>query len=76
MNITLTADDELVAQARRFAERRRTTLEGLMVDFLRDISQREADVEAYRRRCDEHSGRSEPGWRFDREECHRRGKDE
>jgi hypothetical protein len=72
---TIQVDDELLSRARLCAERRGTTLEEMLVGFLRDLCEREEAVEAFIRRCNEHAGRAEPGWRFDREECHRRGKD-
>jgi hypothetical protein len=70
MEITLTLDDRLVALARECAERRQTTLDGLVEEFLQQACRRAA-VEEFLRLANEHGGCSEPGWRFDREEAQR-----
>jgi hypothetical protein len=71
MEITLTLDDELVARARACAERRQTTLDGLVKEFVQEGCRRAAIAE-FVRLSREHAGRSEPGWRFNREEIYDR----
>ncbi len=72
MEITLTLDDELVARARAVAEARQTTLDAMVAELLRQDSERIAAIEAWVGRTREQAGRSEPGWRFDREELYDR----
>jgi hypothetical protein len=72
MEVTLTLDADLVERARSTAERRQTTLDALVADYLRQVSEREAAVEAYVRRTRQTAGRSAQGWRFRREECYDR----
>jgi len=72
MEITLTLADELVERARRWAEQRQTTLDGLVADCLRELREREASIEAYVQWTLEHGGHAGPGYRFRREDCYDR----
>lgn len=45
MNITLSIDDRVVAEARRIASERGTSLDQLVTDFLSDLT-REEDIES------------------------------
>ncbi len=76
MNITLSADEALIAKARAYARANNTTLNQLIRDYLERIAGGLTGPEAakeFERLAREHSGCSEPGSRFDREEIHRRG---
>lgn len=42
MNVTLSVDEDLIARARRFAERRGTSLNQLIRDYLEELTAREA----------------------------------
>ncbi len=72
MEITLKVDGELVARLREDAERRKTTVEERILQHLHSAYQTSERIEAYVRRTRETAGRSEPGWRFNREECYDR----
>jgi len=78
VNLTLTADEELVAKARAYAQTRKTTLNQLIRDYLTRLTgqmdpQRAADEFAELARS--HPGRSEEGYVFDRRAIHAREKD-
>jgi hypothetical protein len=76
-NITLSADDEVIAKARIYAKTHNTTLNQLMRDYLKQCIEqfeREAAAEAFLRLTKQCSSQPEEGWRFNREEIHRRGK--
>ncbi len=76
MNITLTADEALIAKARAYAQARNTTLNQLVRDYLERITGRLDGPEAakeFARIAREHAGCSDPDFRFDREAIHRRG---
>jgi hypothetical protein len=76
-NITLSADEKLIADARAYAQAHGTTLDDLIRDYLAAVTGRRDAKEAaaeFAREVLEHPGRSPEGWRFDREEAHRRGK--
>ncbi|MBI2298219.1 MAG: hypothetical protein HYU66_04580 [Armatimonadetes bacterium] len=72
MEITLTLDEELVERARTCAERRQTTLDHMVAELLRREGERLDAIEAWVQYTREHAGRSEPGWRFNREEIYDR----
>ncbi len=72
MEITLTLDDDLVARARTVAEARQTTLEAMVAELLRQESDRLAEIESWVTRTRANAGRSEPGWRFRRDEVYDR----
>jgi hypothetical protein len=76
-NITLSADEAALAQARRYAKAHNTTLNHLIRDYIQEIgkeSERESFRDEFLQFTQEHAGCSEPGWKFDREEIHRQGK--
>lgn len=70
MEITLTLDEELVARARRCAERRQTTLDAMVAELLCREDERAAAIEAHTRRALEHGGHAGPGYRFRRADCY------
>lgn len=75
MNITLSADDELVAKAREVAQARGTTLNELVRGYLQDLVgqlDRAAIAEEFIKLCEEGQGRSPEGWKFNREEIYDR----
>ncbi len=76
MNITLSADEALIAKARAYAQTRNTTLNQLIRDYLERITGKLDGPEAakeFARIAMEHHGCSDPDFRFDREAIHRRG---
>jgi hypothetical protein len=83
-NITLSADAEVLAQMRVYAKEHNTTVNQIIRDHFDKLVKEKEEREAARRRflaegffnfCLEHAGRSEEGWKFNREECHQRGRD-
>jgi hypothetical protein len=76
-NITLSADEKLIADAHAYAEAHGTTLNDLIRGYLAAVTGRRDPKEVaaeFAREALAHPGRSPDGWRFDREEAHRRGK--
>ncbi|MCC6125528.1 MAG: hypothetical protein IT426_11235 [Pirellulales bacterium] len=83
-NITLSADTNLIAQMRVYAQEHNTTVNQIIRDYFVELVNQNQDREALARQaladeffnfCLEHPGRSEEGWKFNREECHKRGRD-
>ena len=75
MNITLSADPELIAKSRRLARQQGTSLNQLVRDYLERFSGSQRDVSAaeeFRGLALDKGGRSAPGFRFDREDAHAR----
>lgn len=72
VEITLNLVDEVVALARACAVRPSSTLDELIEGQLRQVAERIALMEAPAQWTREHAGRSEPGWRFNREEIYDR----
>jgi hypothetical protein len=75
-NITLSADENLIASARAYAQAHDATLNDLIRDYLTKITwplNREAAADAFVKLAREQSGCLEKGWRFNREEIHQRG---
>ncbi len=76
MNITLSADEQLIAKARAYAQAHNTTLNQLIRDYMERITGRLEGEQAAREFIEltqSHAGRSEPGFRFDRNAIHERG---
>jgi len=77
MNITLSADKNLIARARAYAQAQGTTLNQLVRDYLEritgELSPEEA-AEEFVKLTRTHPGRSDPGFRFDRNAIHQRGR--
>jgi hypothetical protein len=75
-NITLSASEEVIAKARQFAIQQNTTVNQLVRDYLsqlgRERDPREVAAE-FEAEALPQAGCSEAGWRFNREEIHRRG---
>ena len=75
MNITLSADEKLIEKARAVAAARGTTLNELVREYMRQLTGEMTPQQAaaeFLRNAMENPGRSEPGWKFDREAAHER----
>lgn len=75
VNITLSADEDVVRRTREYATEHGTTLNQLVRDYMESLTGKMTNEEAadsFVRIATEHPGRSEPGYRFDRDEAHRR----
>ena len=75
MNITLSADEDTVRLTREYARQHGTSLNRLVRDYLNHLTSTEEGetvADEFSRLALEHGGRSPKGFRFDREEAHRR----
>ena len=75
MNITLSADEDTVTRTRAYAREHGTSVNQLVRDFLESITgqeDRDRVAEEFARNAVEKAGRSPDGFRFDREQSHRR----
>jgi hypothetical protein len=76
MNITLSADEKLIARARAYAQAHSTTLNQIIRDHMERLTgQLSGDeaAEAFRATALADAGRSPDGYRFDRDAVHERG---
>jgi hypothetical protein len=74
-NITLSADEDLVASARAYAQARNTTLNQLIRDYLARITGQldvEEAAQEFAALARSRAGRSKSDWAFDRQQIHRR----
>ena len=74
MNLTLSIDDRLLEEAREVARSMGKSVNQLVREYLEQITSKdeaERDIEELRRLSQQSEGRSR-GWKFDREEIHRR----
>jgi hypothetical protein len=73
-NITLSIDEAVLEQARVYAAKHKTTVNGLVRQHLQQLvrSDRRAEGarEALLRLIDESPGRLGPGWKWDREDAY------
>ena len=78
VNITLSAEEGLVARARAYAQTRNTTVNQLIRDYLGrltgQIDPQQAAAE-FAELARDHGGRSDEGFVFDRRDVHVRAKD-
>jgi len=75
MNITLSTDSQTIERARRFAKRRNTSLNSLVRKYLKEIAgnrDRISLAEDFAKTAMKKSGHSADGFKFDRDEAHRR----
>jgi hypothetical protein len=75
-NLTLSADEKLIDNARAYAQTHGVTLNDLIRDYLRVLANPRdpnALADEFVRLAREQPGCSEDGWRFNREEIHNRG---
>lgn len=76
MNITLSADKQLVDKTRAYAKRHGSSMNQMIRDFMERVAGAQdgaaaaADFEIIAR---EYAGRSSKGYTFNRDEVHRRG---
>jgi antitoxin component of RelBE/YafQ-DinJ toxin-antitoxin module len=74
MNITLSVDERVAEQARKAAAAMGKSLNQAVRDYLEQLAgraQMESDLQAFRASAQDTPGRLN-GWKFDREESHRR----
>jgi hypothetical protein len=77
VDIRVSVDEELLARAQRYAENRRTTVDQLVREYLEGVCAAPDPQEVaaeFVRLAIQFPGRSEPGWQFNREEIHDRGR--
>ncbi len=77
MNITLSADEKLIARARAYAEAHNTTLNQLLRDYMERISGRldpEQAAEEFIKLSKMAPGPADAAYRFDRNAIHERGR--
>lgn len=75
MNITLSADEELVKKAREYAARHETSLNGMIRAFMRRITGSrdvERDADEFAQLALRNAGASDEGFVFNRDEAHQR----
>ncbi len=75
MNITLSANEELIKKARNYAKRHNTSLNKLIRAHLEQITNqmdRESAAREFETLCIEHPGESTSEYRFDRTEVYNR----
>jgi hypothetical protein len=74
VNVTLSIDDDVVAEARRRAEAMGTSVNQLVRDYLEQfagVTDRDAVAAEFERLSRASKGNSR-GWKFNREEAHKR----
>ncbi len=79
MNITLSADKELIRKAREYAARHGTSLNRMIRRYLEQLvsdEDKESCAREFEQLAKEHGGSSPVGFVFDREEAHDRGEQE
>jgi hypothetical protein len=75
MNITLSADKDIVEKARELAHKRGQSLNGLIRDYMESITRqedREEAANAFSNNALSGSGQSDEGFSFSREDAHQR----
>lgn len=75
VNVTLTADEDLLGKARAYAQARNTTLNQLVRDYLQRLTGQldpEQAAEEFAELARSQPGRSDEGFAFDRHEAHDR----
>ncbi|MEF8822840.1 MAG: DUF6364 family protein [Desulfohalobiaceae bacterium] len=79
MNITLSADSELIKKAREYAAQHGTSLNQMIRRYLEQITStedKESCAREFEQLARQHGGSSPEGFVFDREEAHDRGERE
>ena len=75
VNITLSAEDDLVAKARAYAHTRNTTVNQLIRDYLGRLTGQidpQQAAEEFAELAQKRAGRSDEGFRFNRRDAHAR----
>ncbi len=76
MNITLSADKNLIERARKYAKKHNTSLNNLVRDYLQKIvgsSDINSIADEFENNAINYSGMSDPDYKFNREEIYNRG---
>lgn len=68
LSITLNLDEETAQRIQLLAQERQLTVEQLVTQLVEQAAP-ERPGDRFARLADQYSGCSEPGWRFNREEC-------
>ena len=79
MNITLSADQKLIEQARRFAKKHNTSLNNLIREYLQSIGSKKkkaSRAEEFSTLAKQFAGNSPEGFKFSRDAIHDRSKKE
>jgi plasmid stability protein len=79
VNITLSADKELIRKAREYAARHGTSLNRMIRRYLEQLvldEDKESCAREFEQLAKEHGGSSPEGFVFDRKEAHDRGEQE
>jgi len=77
MNITLSADENVIRKAREFAKRHNSSLNTLIRDYLEKLVNETDSASAaqeFERLSKDFAGRSPAGYRFSREDIYDRGR--
>jgi hypothetical protein len=83
-NLTLSADAEILSRMRSYAKEHNTTVNQIVRDHFEQLVKQQQELENKKRQtiadeflsfASQHAGRSEKGWKFNREEAHKRGRD-
>ena len=75
MNLTLSADEQLIKKMRELAAKRGSSLNQMIREYMQEATgggDPQIKADEFARLAKEHPGESPPGFRFDREEAHRR----
>jgi len=78
VNITLSAEADLIAKARAYAQTQSTTVNQLIRDYLGRLTGQidpQQAAEEFAKLARDHGGRSDEGFVFDRRDVHVRAKD-
>ncbi len=78
-NITLSADEKLIVEARAYAQAHDTTLNKLIRDYMRCLAGGKSGTDAadeFASLSRDRAGESADGFRFDRQSVHTRGRHE
>jgi len=76
MNITLSANKELIEKAREYAKQHNSSLNRLIREYLTQLVDRmdgESAATEFEQLCEKFAGRSPAGYRFVREQTYDRG---
>jgi len=78
MNITLSAEKETIENCRRYAKRHGTSLNNIIREHLKKISgvdDAATNAREFSRLAENMAGCSDPGFHFNRDEAHERGRE-
>ena len=75
MNLTLSIDDQTVEQARRVASAMNKSLNEVIREYLEQLARRdqaERDIAEFRALSEQHEGKSQSDWKWNRDEIYDR----